>query len=69
MLFGFREPGLLEVVDPEHGVDSHIARIAAQGFLPVRLGLDSRVVELFGAQSDQVQLLDGLDVGRRQADS
>ena len=63
-LLGFVVAGLFELHDAQRGVHARVARIAAQRFLPVEVRVDAGIVELLGAQADEVQLFAGLHVRR-----
>ena len=66
VLLGLGEATGLERVDAQGGVDAHVAGVALESFLPVRIGLGIGGVKLRDAQAGQIELLVGLHLRRRR---
>jgi hypothetical protein len=65
MLLGVGELRAAQVEPAHAGVRLGVAGIAADGLLPIRIGVERRVVELVDAQAGEVEFLVGLELLRR----
>src|ERR1019366_4504023 len=66
VLFRVGVTGFGERGNAENGIDARVAGVAAQGLLPVEERIDVGVVELLGAETDEVEFFGGLDFRRRR---